>query len=251
MGLPAYPGGNYLTLNFPHPPDIIGSGIMPVCSKMVLFGPPKKGKSILINQLVLDICNGKRWLGFQTTMVSILYINMEIPHWQWQKRFDKRCKAHNMVLTDQVILVAQKWLKLDQPDGQSELENIISYMQPQVVILDPWYRLLSESVTDDKSVLAATDFMDRMIDTYKVAFLICHHTRKAKITQHGILDAGFEEMAGSSNLYRWVDSVVYLNPITQNGEKSQLFFAVRLGDDAIVPLNLEMDRKGLGFIVKP
>jgi RecA-family ATPase len=73
-----YDGSTYLSQTFPDLPYIVGNGIMPTAMKAIMFGPPKKGKSLVLNQLALSVIHGKDWLGFKTNRKKVLYMNFEV-----------------------------------------------------------------------------------------------------------------------------------------------------------------------------
>lgn len=246
-----YPGSAYLGLAFPDLPYIVSNGVLPAECKAVLFGPPKKGKSILLNQLVVAVIHQRDFLGFKTKRQRILYANFEVSHKGWQKRLQKYCRAVQLPLTDDVILCADlKGVKLDTPKGQSDLEGAVAASNPGVLILDPWYKVLTGSVNSDDSVLMAMDYLDYIITTYKCAVLICAHARKTRLVNSGAIDLGSQELRGGM-LTGWVDSILNLVPLDKDGLRAQLQFECRHADDAIIPINLMLDRNQAGFIVVP
>ncbi len=245
-----YSGGNYLAQQFPDLPYIVGSGIMPTAMKAIMFGPPKKGKSIVLNQLGISVIHGMDWLGFKTNPKKVLYMNFEVGHRSWQIRLRKYCRATGLVMTDNLLLVSDLMgIRLDTPSGQAEMEKLVSIHQPHLVIFDPLKKIISSSSTNEESVLACTDFLDKLIFNYGCSIFICHHTRKSKVTQSGVLDLGAQEMTGTYHLAQWVDSVISLVPVAQ--DKVRLEFECRHAEDVIRPINLELDRQTAGFKVVP
>jgi RecA-family ATPase len=244
-----YPGSTYLNLVFPDFPYIVSNGVLPTAMKAILFGPPKKGKSIILNQLALAVVHGKDWIGFKTNQKRVLYMNFEVGHKGWQKRLGKYCRASGMPLTDSLLLVSDLMgVRLDTPSGQAEMEKLVAVHKPHLVIFDPFYKIISVSNTSEDNVLTCVDFLDKLIMNYGVSVLLCHHSRKTKVAQSGVVDLGSQEMMGG-HLARWVDSIISLVPVTT--DRVRLEFELRNADDQVKPVNLELDRNMAGFKVVP
>lgn len=223
---------------------------MPTAMKAIMFGPPKKGKSLVLNQLAISVIHGVDWFGFKTNQKKILYMNFEVGHRSWQIRLRKYCKGTGMVLTDNLLLNSNLMgIRLDSPAGQAEMEKLISIHKPHLVIFDPFKKMISSSSTNEDSVLGCTDFLDKMIYNYGCSIFICHHTRKSKVTQSGVLDLGAQEMTGVYHLAQWVDTIISLAPVAQ--DKIRLEFECRNAEDIVRPINLALNRAKAGFEVVP
>ena len=236
--------------SFPDLPFIVGSGIMPTAMKAILFGPPKKGKSIILNQLAISVIHGIDWLGFKTNQKRVLYMNFEVGHRSWQIRLRKYCKVTGLILTDQLLLVSDLMgIRLDTPAGQAEMEKLVVIHKPHLCIFDPFKKMITGSSNNEESVLACTDFLDKMIYTHGVSIFICHHSRKSKVIQSGALDLGSQEMTGMYHLAQWVDTIIQLVPVAN--DKIKLEFECRTGEDMLKPMNLALNRSMAGFEVVP
>ncbi len=247
MSIDVYDGAGYLSQSFPDLPFIIGSGIMPTAMKAVIFGPPKKGKSIILNQLALSVIHGRDWFGFKTNTKRVMYMNFEVGHRGWQYRLRKYSKGAGVALSSNLLLVSDLMgIRLDTPAGQAELEKIIAIHTPHLLILDPFFKVTSS--TAEENVFACVDFLDKLIFNYGLSVLICHHARKSKITASGVIDLGSQEMMGG-HLARWVDSIISLSPVAE--DKVKLEFELRHGEDQIKPINLALNRQIAGFEVVP
>lgn len=250
MPIDVYDGASYLTRSFPDLPYIVGSGIMPTAMKAVIFGPPKKGKSIILNQLALSVTHGQDWFGFKTNVKRILYMNFEVGHRSWQIRLRKYCRGSGLALTNNLLLVSDLMgIRLDTPVGQAELEKVVSAHKPHLLMFDPFKKILSASTTNEENVLMCTDFIDKLIFNYGVSVFICHHTRKSKVIQSGVLDLGAQEMTGTYHLAQWVDTIIQLVPVAQ--DKVRLEFECRNSEDLIQPINLALNRQMAAFEVVP
>ncbi len=250
MSIEVYDGSGYLSQSFPDLPFIVGSGIMPTAMKGIMFGPPKKGKSIILNQLALAVTHGRDWIGFKTNTKKILYMNFEVGHRSWQLRLRKYCRGCGLPLTSNLLLVSDLMgIRLDTSVGQAEMEKAVAIHKPHMLIFDPFKKVLSASTTSEENVLICTDFMDKLIYQYGVSIFICHHTRKSKVVQSGVLDLGAQEMTGTYHLAQWVDTIIQLIPVAQ--DKIRLEFETRHSEDIIYPINLALNRQLAGFEVVP
>jgi len=242
-----YSGGNYLAQVFPDLPYIVSDGIMPTAMKAVVFGPPKKGKTLVLGQLAIAVIHGIDWFAFKTNQKRVLYMNFEVGHRGWQARLRKYCRATGYVLTDNLMLVSDLMgIRLDTPAGQAEMEKLVSIHQPHLIIFDPFYKTVS--VLDEEHTVVVTDFMDKLIFNYGISVLLCHHTRKERIAQSGPVNLGSQEMLGG-HLQRWVDSMVSLTPVAQ--DKVRMEFECRNAENPLRALNLELDRSMAGFKLVP
>ncbi len=245
-----YNGASYLTQTFPDLPFIVSDGIMPTAMKAIMFGPPKKGKSIVLNQLALAVIHGRDWLTFRTNTKRVLYMNFEVGHKGWQLRLRKYCRGAGLVLTDNLLLVSNLMgIRLDTPTGQAEMEKLVVIHKPHIIIFDPFKKMISSSSTNEESVLACTDFCDKLIFNHGVSIFICHHTRKSKVTQSGVLDLGAQEMTGVYHLAQWVDTIISLIPVAP--DKIRLEFECRNSETINKPINLALNRGMAGFEVVP
>lgn len=250
MSIDVYDGTSYLVQVFPDLPYIIGNGVMPTAMKGIMFGPPKKGKSIVLNQLALSVVHGKDWFGFKTNPKKVLYMNFEVGHKSWQRRLKKLCYGMSLFPTGNLCLVSDLMgVRLDMATGQAEMEKVVAIHRPHLIILDPFKKIISASSTSEENVLACTDFLDKLIFNYGVSVLICHHTRKSKVVQSGVIDLGAQEMTGTYHLAQWVDSIISLVPVAQ--DKVRLEFELRHAEDIVQPINLALNRNLAGFEVVP
>ena len=242
-----YSGAGYLSQSFPDLPYIIGSGIMPTAMKAVIYGPPKKGKSLVLNQLAISVIHGTDWFGFKTNQKRVLYMNFEVGHKGWQTRLRKYCNRTGLVLNDNLLLVSDLMgMRLDIPAGQAEMEKLVSVHKPHLVIFDPFYKIVT--ALDEEHAILGTDFLDKLIFNYGISVLLCHHARKTRVTTGGIVELGSQEMMGG-HLARWVDSIISLMPVAQ--DKVKMEFECRHSEEPLRGINLELDRNIAGFRLVP
>src|SRR3990167_7945448 len=103
-GAPSLPLSEYLAL--PRDKQIwVLEGILPQSGKMLIFSPPKLGKSSLAIQLAQAVSGATPdWMGFPVrTVGKVLYIQLDTPPSTWADRF-RRLQAHGLNFNDNIII---------------------------------------------------------------------------------------------------------------------------------------------------
>ena len=223
--------------------SIIGDGIFFEQTKIVLFGEPKLGKSVLAQQLAFCLALGVPWLGFTTTVAKVLYIQSEISKVLFKSRVVASGKALR-VPPNQTYFATEFGFHLDRPEAQRELFTAIDRLKPQVVILDPKYKLISNP--DEASIIRLTDTIDIMIANYGVSVLLIDHARKPRMATTGnIVDMGGTELRGPI-IEQWADSIIRLRGDLQT-EFRLLEFELRHASQFLTPKQIRLDRQSLWF----
>jgi hypothetical protein len=105
-----------------------------------------------------------------------------------------------------VRVITADSLRLDLPADQSRLEATVTLHKPVLLVLDPLVRvhMIDENVSSQ--VAALLGYFRTLQRKTGVAIVLIHHTRKNVSPGTG---AGYS-MRGSSDLYAWLDSFLYL-----------------------------------------
>ena len=167
--------GDFLAWRPPFITQLIGNGILIPQGKIILFGPYKSWKSMTAIDLAFKLSNakaqvmidafqdflhsvtaidlafklssGKPWLGFKTTLSTVLVIQLEIPKTEYQKRVNKYCFGNKLSPLNNLFFVTIRNLKLDKGWGVEMLNQWITETKAQVVIIDPIYKVVSGHLT--------------------------------------------------------------------------------------------------------
>ena len=240
-----------LKLKLVEPPPIIADGVLPRGCKMIVFGDPKKGKSVFLSQMAWDIALGNKWMGFKTVKNTVLYNNYEMPLIKWKKRFEKRQKATGLASVTNLITGTDLMAPaLNSPAGMAQLERDIAALKPSVVILDSIYKVFDGSMNEEEKLMPLFNFFDVLIATYDVSIVVCHHSRKQKGDSHGVYDFGAQEASGAYCLIKWPDSIIRFNALPPEGSgKARLTFDCRHPEDDLKPIHIQLDRNEVGFKV--
>ena len=225
---------SYSRLPLATSPGWISEGILPLRSKMLVFGLPKSGKSYLASQLSYSVAEGVDWLGFAAeTPVDepiTLYVQSEIAEIELQKRLSSLSSTgayaetiHNSKLLGRNVNI---------------LEERLAVLHPNVLVLDPLYMYIDGDLNKISDVTKCNDVIDQLIEQYGCSVVVVHHCRKPSFdgTQ------GLIEALGSIAITAFYDSILWLE---RKSEKfSTLHFTLR---NAISPEPVVLEQQDNGL----
>lgn len=224
--------------------QLIGNGLLIEGTKMIIFGGPKTFKSILCQQLAFSFIYGIPWLGFSIIPSSVLLIQAEIARQPFHQRIMKmEGNLAGMTATKSMNVSTTFTTKLDRSDGYHELNAAVAKCNPEVVILDPLYRLIAER--DDQALTKFFDHMDWSITKYGYTLIVIHHERKQfRGTDGNLVGAGAQDMRDSRLVEAWFDSIVHVQGDIQTDRRT-MDFELRNAEALISPINFELERSSL------
>lgn len=197
-----YPADQFLMLPLPKVPFYIEPWL-PKQGKALFYAPAKSGKSFLAVQMARCIGTGSPFLGMPTNKGRVLYLQFELGTPTLQGRMRDTKQSY-----DNVYVGTSFSLKLDTKAGQKMMQNALAVIQPDVVMLDPLYKILNGEENESHDVLCALNFLDSLIEDYACSILLIHHAGKD-------VEAGSR---GSSVLNDWPDSIIRLKRTSKIGE---------------------------------
>jgi hypothetical protein len=234
-------------LNSPEPPvkQIIGSGVLLEGTKAVLYGVFKGGKTTLLEYIALSLAGGYPLFGdkkrFSTVQSKVLYIQCELPRLAFKEKLKECSLAHDPTVQANFDTTTTFWLKLDTDEACDLLEQELKKCQPQVVIIDPLYKVLSGSENSTQDIGRLTDNLDLLIEKYNFSLIVSAQARKNLIVPKtgAPMDLGDQELRGSTGIPAWVDTIVGLR---QNaGTKRNLNFTLRHGKTDRLNVTVSLD----------
>ncbi len=198
-----YSAQELLATDFPEPryalPGVLAEGLN------FLAGAPKLGKSWWALNVSLAVAFGRQALGkIPVEQGEVLYLALEDP----PRRLKERLKA---VLGERPppdgLFFETQWPKVDD-DGIEKLEGwLAGHPCCRLVVIDVFARLRargSERAERYATDYAAAEPLKKLGDTYRVAVLALHHTRKAGA------DDFLETVSGTFGLAGAADTVIVL-----------------------------------------
>ena len=223
---------------------VISDGIMYAGSRVILFGRYKSLKSMLATQMCLAISRGDDWLGFKTTKLKVLYLQLEVPPPQLHNRITKMTHNNNGIENQNFWLWYEPSLKLDTHNGITKLTHRLEEIRPDVLVIDPVYKV----VTDTNNVTVFIDQIDELKEQFGLSILMVHHPRKrSNDPKKGEKEFGdADDMLGSSIFLDWADSVIRVERESHTEIKVS-FDVARHAENELQPRHFEFDVNTLGF----
>lgn len=231
----------YMQVNVPRlPKAVIGNNIIVEASGTIIWGQPKTMKSVLGVQMAACISSGTPWLREPTSELTTLYIQTEIPKPYFHHRIVQM--GQNIVVKPKTLFFSSAFnIKLDQQKGQQEILAGVNKIKPNVIILDPFYKLLSSQREDNIQV--GLEFLD-LLKSLNITVILIHHARKSNRDGNG--DQGGNEIRGPL-LEQWADSLIRVSG-NLDSDVRILDFELRHSTKSVPPMALTLDRSKLWFV---
>ena len=235
-----------------YPKALVASGLLYERTKMIIYGRYKSLKSMMGLDLAFSLASGEDWLGFDTPDegVSVFYLQLEISYQLFRARLSKTWDHRKMYqrLAKPLHFWTQHWLKLDQPEGIKLLDNYLKMYQPDVVIIDPLYKVVSGNLLTVIDMQKVIDALDTLIGRHGVSVIVISHTRK------GIMDMGewgSDDLVGSFVFSAWADTVIKVE--RRGGDRLSIKFdVVRHTEVELEPKEVMFNRDTLELsVVEP
>lgn len=194
---------------------------------------------------MLAFAQGKPWLGFETPKegVSCLYLQIELSHQMLQERV-KQMTSKSVPMLVEPHVWTEHYIKLDIPAGIEVLDEGIQQVQPQVLIIDPVYKILSGNILEAHSVERLLDNLDILIAKYGISVILVSHSRKGAYEEWGS-----DDMLGSVFFSAWADTIIRLE---RGGDSSMTakFEVVRHAKRELPSRTFALDRDNLDFVTE-
>ena len=224
-----------------HEPFIVDGSIILDETKALLYAAPKLMKSILAQQIAICVASGEPFLGFNTTQSKVLLLQSEIPSLQLQRRLYKM-QPNGQVPAGWLKVRTDRNFKLDRQTDVKNLRLWLGIEQPKLLILDPWYKMLS--VEDNKTYSKTQDVMDTLIDDFHISILMVHHTTVPQFDNRQGTYIATTRPRGPQTVEGWYDSIIQMQGNLFNDDRV-LTFELRHSEVLVPPLPIRVDRSKL------
>jgi len=236
---------NFLKWKSPDQKYIIANGLLAPETKLILFGKWFTWKSMIAMHTAITLAAGKPWFGFHTVPVTTYLLQIELPKPKYQERVAKYSIGNNLNQPN-CFFRSEPYIKLDRDYGLNDLIREMEEIHPQVLIIDPVYKVISGHLTDEHDIREFTDRMDILIAKYKLGLILIHHDRKERLID-GQLYQSAEDMFGSSIFLDWCDTSIRTANTGKDGEIKITFEKVRYAEQEMKPILVQVDRSKLTF----
>ena len=206
-----------LSDNSPTPEPIIGNGILLQQSLLLISGKKKIGKSMLAMNLALALSNGSTFSIFKIIRkYRVLLISAEGGHYNNRDRI-KKMAAKFRDNTADFDMSFDPRLLIDDSDGLYQLNSIISYYEPEVLIIDPLIKFHNRDENSAKEMAIIMTQIRNLIEDYKLSIILVHHMGKDSTSGP----------RGSSVISGEYDSYIEMTEINKNKHEVKLTFDLR------------------------
>jgi AAA domain len=175
----------------------------------IIGGTPKSYKTWMALEMAVAVASGSACLDtFAVPLPGpVLLYAAEDSEPALRLRLESLAQHHRLHLAylDIRIITADS-LRLDRASDQERLEATLTLHRPALLILDPLVRLHAIDENAAGEIAALLGYLRLLQRKTGVAIVLVHHARKNVSVNGG---AGYS-LRGSSDLYAWVDSFLYL-----------------------------------------
>jgi hypothetical protein len=175
----------------------------------IIGGTPKSYKTWMALEMAVAVASGSACLATYAVPSpgTVLLYAAEDSESALRLRLESLAEHHRLDLaTLDIRVITIDSLRLDRTSDQQRLEATIVVHRPVLLILDPLVRLHAIDENAAGEIAALLGYLRLLQRQTGVAIALVHHARK-NVSAHG--GAGYS-LRGSSDLYAWVDSFLYL-----------------------------------------
>ena len=215
-------------------------GLWTAAAVGVIGGQPKAGKTTLALDMAVSVASASPCLGtfaVHTPGPVLLYAAEESAATLRARLETIAClRGLDFDQLDVRVIVTNS-LRLDRSDDQVRLDATVMLHRPALLILDPLIRIHRADENASGDVAALLGYLRTLQRKCGTAIALVHHVRKNISSTTG---AGYS-LRGSSDLYAWLDSFLYLKK-----SRDQLTLsAEHRSAPALGPLQLELAHSSL------
>jgi hypothetical protein len=175
----------------------------------VIGGQPKSGKTTLALDMAVSVASASPCLGtfpVHTPGPVLLYAAEESAA-TLRRRLQTITSLRGLDFDQlDVRVIVTNSLRLDRSDDQGRLDATVTFHRPALLILDPLIRIHMADENASGDIAALLGYLRALQRKCGTAIALVHHVRKQVSSSTG---AGYS-LRGSSDLYAWLDSFLYL-----------------------------------------
>src|SRR5215831_1684065 len=175
----------------------------------IIGGTPKSYKTWMALEMAVAVASGSACLTRFTVPSPgpVLLYAAEDSESALRSRLESLAAHHALHLASlDIRVITTDALRLDRSADQERLEATLMLHRPSLLILDPLVRLHAIDENAAGEIAALLGYLRLLQRKTGTAIALVHHARKNVAANGG---AGYS-LRGSSDLYAWVDSFLYL-----------------------------------------
>ena len=151
--------------------------LLPATGLVVIWGPPKSGKSFWVFDAVMHIALGWKYRGRRVRQGPVVYCAMEglAGYGARLEAFRQRhLKAHNAVVPFYLV-ASPMTLVSDRANLVTQIKATLGNSKPVAIVLDTLNRSIGGSESDDRDMAAYIRASDALSAEFGCAVIIVHH----------------------------------------------------------------------------
>lgn len=149
-------------------------GLIPLGSLVSLSGDPKKGKSVLVNNLAVCVALGKPWLGKAVKQGPVVW-------YAFEESLEERANIlrHYEGIEELPLVTVLARTPVNREAGYSLLEQRIKEIRPKLVVIDPLVAAFGDVDFNDQSqTRMALKRLKALCNDHGIVVILIHHLRK-------------------------------------------------------------------------
>ena len=220
--------------DWPRPPELV-KGLLYQGAKGMIAGPSKARKTFALTDFAVSIASGHPWMGFPTTQVPVLYLNLELQTFAFRDRRQAIQQAKfGKLETIPLFTWHLRGYGVTLPMIFEQLLNVCLVEGIGCIVIDPTYKLNQSGEENAASDVGALLNQFEMVALKaNAAVVFAHHFAKGNSGEKDAIDRA----SGSGVWARDPDTIITMN----NHEKE---------DHMIVEMALRNFKKQDPFVIK-
>lgn len=161
-------------------------------SLTIFFGPPKSLKTLLVQDMVMSVASGKRWLqppesegkstglGIKTSPTRALWVDFENGARRMKERFSAFGRAYGLPGDAGIFCTSMPtpWLDAGKPEHIGNLMLRIAHYQAGLVVVDHLGQITGDIDENTSEMATIMGNLRGMVEASNLAVILIHHQIK-------------------------------------------------------------------------
>lgn len=187
-------------------------GVLHKGCKLILGGTSKSNKSWCLLDMAVSVASGTRWWDMDTVQSKVMYVNFELQPWAIRQRLNSITAAKPQareVARRNMAVWNLRGHNTDMTLLRPQLDEQVQEFQPELIILDPAYKLLGNRDENSNGDIAGLfNEFEAMAKRHNAAMVLAHHFAKGDST----LKQAMDRMSGAGAWVRDPDAILVMTP---------------------------------------